>query len=68
MTRSKDESLKTFNNVAVDYDMTYEGWSKDTHPFILDKLKSEPVTSILDVGCGTGTMPFMMTKRARKAD
>lgn len=67
MTRSKDELLKTFNNVAVDYDMKYEGWSKDTHPFILDELKSEPFTSILDVGCGTGTMLSMVTKRARKA-
>ena len=52
MTRSKDKSLKTFNNAAADYDAKYESWSNDTHPFILNALESEPFTSILDVDPG----------------
>jgi ubiquinone/menaquinone biosynthesis C-methylase UbiE len=67
MTRRKQESLETFNKVACEYDSRYENYSKSMHPFILEELRRAPFASILDVGCGTGTILSMVGDGVRKA-
>lgn len=67
LSRSKQESLEAFNKVAPDYDSSYQNWTKATHPFILVELRRAPISSILDVGCGTGTMLSALKGNVRKA-
>jgi len=67
MSRSKQESLETFNKAATDYDSSHQKWTKPTHSFILAELIREPASSILDVGCGTGTMLSALNGNVRKA-
>ena len=67
MSRSKQESLETFNKAATSYDSSYQNWTKPTHSFILAELRREPASSILDVGCGTGTMLSALNGDVRKA-
>ena len=55
-SQRKQESLRKFNEAASTYDSKSSDWTRRTHPFILAELKLEPVTSVLDVGCGTGTL------------
>lgn len=67
LSRSKQESLETFDKAASDYDSSYEKWTKITHAFILAELRREPISSILDVGCGTGTMLSALNGDIRKS-
>ena len=63
----KQKSLQTFNEAASNYDLKFSNWTKQTHPFVLTELRRGPVSSILDVGCGTGSLLASLDGNLRKA-
>jgi ubiquinone/menaquinone biosynthesis C-methylase UbiE len=63
----KAYSLRSFNADAVDYDSTYEQYTKDTHPIVLAELEKMSFSSVLDVSCGTGTILSKISANVKKA-
>lgn len=62
----KELSVKEFTKAAVVYDSGHSGiyeLCKDDYPPILDELESFQFTDLLDVGCGTGPMIELLTKK-----
>ncbi|HUW63384.1 MAG TPA: class I SAM-dependent methyltransferase [Spirochaetia bacterium] len=54
---SKEQSARTFNRLANSYDTTYYGkHSGNLHNVVLQKIRIFPHNTILDVGCGTGSL------------
>lgn len=51
---------------AANYDLEYEQYTKDTHPFVLREVNKVAFTSILDVSCGTGTILSMISGDIKK--
>lgn len=62
----KHWSADSFNTDASTYDSAYLEYTEDTHPIVLSTLKKFLGKSILDVGCGTGSilskMPLDVSK------
>ena len=53
----KDLTIKEFTRAAEIYDSGHAGIyeiCKDDYPLILEELKKEPFSDLLDAGCGTG--------------
>jgi ubiquinone/menaquinone biosynthesis C-methylase UbiE len=60
----KQRTIVNFNKIANDYDTSLEGKQARTiYPFVLKKLDYLTYHSILDVGCGTGTILSAIAKR-----
>jgi ubiquinone/menaquinone biosynthesis C-methylase UbiE len=60
---SKEKSLNAYNAVAREYDTwpgKYARAGKSVHPFVLKELYTQPFASVLDVGCGTGSLLAMI--------
>ena len=58
-------SVREFTKAAEVYDSGHAGiyeMCKDDYPPILEELKKEPFTDLLDVGCGTGPMIELLAK------
>ena len=60
----KDLTIKEFTRAAEIYDSGHAGiyeMCKDDYPPILEELKKEPFSDLLDAGCGTGPMIELLT-------
>ena len=60
----KELTVKEFTKAAEIYDSGHAGiyeMCKDDYPLILEELKKEPFSNLLDVGCGTGPMIELLT-------
>lgn len=52
-------SVKEFTEAAKVYDSGHSGiyeMCKDDYPYLLEELEKEPFDSVLDCGCGTGSV------------
>lgn len=63
----KVDSLRLFNADAVNYDSTYEQYTKDSHPIVLAELERMSFNSVLDVSCATGTILSKISANIKKA-
>ncbi len=62
----KELSIKEFTKAATIYDSGHAGiyeLCKDDYPPILEELEKEEFNTLLDVGCGTGTMIELLSKK-----
>lgn len=62
----KELSIKEFTKAAGIYDSGHAGiyeMCKDDYPPILEELEKEPFNTLLDVGCGTGTMIELLVSK-----
>ena len=60
----KDLTIKEFTRAAEIYDSGHAGiyeMCKEDYPPILEELKKEPFSDLLDAGCGTGPMIELLT-------
>ena len=63
--KKSEESRKTYNKKASNYDNTYEG--KVTQPLkqmLFNIIKVQPNQTVLDVACGTGSLIAALSKKA----
>ena len=59
----KKKSRKHFNKQAAIYDQTWDGkYCRQMYDSVLAKIRQFPFISLLDVGCGSGTMLAMLKK------
>lgn len=62
--RYKDKSLNNFNRIAAGYDQSWDGkWSALMYEEVLQKIDEQPFKTMLDVGCGTGSLLAMVVKQ-----
>lgn len=62
----KDMSVKEFTKAAEIYDSWHAGiyeMCKDDYPPVLKELKKVSFQDLLDVGCGTGPMIELLSKK-----
>ena len=62
----KQLSIKEFTKAAESYDSDHEGiyeMCRDDYPDILAELEFEPFQDLLDCGCGTGPMIYLLAER-----
>lgn len=62
----KDMSVKEFTKAAEIYDSGHAGiyeMCKDDYPPVLKELKKASFQDLLDVGCGTGPMIELLSKK-----
>lgn len=62
-----DETLDTYNKIAVKYDQEYGEDFSDT-PYIDNFLKNVNGKNILDIGCGTGTLSTYIANQGYNVD
>jgi malonyl-CoA O-methyltransferase len=58
---SKEKICKAFSRSALQYDQ-YATWQQKTAKLLVNKI-FEPPQSVLDLGCGTGEVAFLIKKR-----
>jgi len=64
----KDQSLLTFEQRASTYDSSSLGkQASSVHPRVLEQLEQLEFDTILDVGCGTGTLLSLITSKNSNA-
>ncbi len=60
----KEKSKRTFNNLASDYEKTWDGINSIImYEAVLEKVFLRDLTSVLDVGCGTGIILSKIIKQ-----
>ena len=62
----KQLSIKEFTKAAESYDSDHAGiyeMCRDDYPDILAELELEPFQDLLDCGCGTGPMIYLLAER-----
>lgn len=61
VNRFKELSRRSFDKKSANYDDTWDGkYSSIMYEGLMTEIKAQPFESILDVGCGTGTMLWMV--------
>ena len=61
----KELSIKEFNKAATKYESNNSGiyeMCKEDYPPILEEIKKQPFTHLLDAGCATGPMLTLLTQ------
>lgn len=62
MQRYKEISKKAFDEKSAYYDETWDGrYCSSMYEGVMQKIREQPFDSILDVGCGTGTLLSIVT-------
>lgn len=64
----KNKTKISFDKKSSNYDETYDGrYSSKMYQGVMDKLRMQPFESLLDVGCGTGTILSMVLREYKSA-
>lgn len=61
----KELTIKEFNNTATKYESDHSGiyeMCKEDYPPIIEEIKKQDFTTLLDAGCATGPMLTLLTK------